>query len=360
MGPPDVTESEVHRFFKESVTMAMGNRDEDDDPILSVYINHERRFAFVEFRTMEVCTACLALDGINLLGRGKVKVKRPNDYNPSLAPPETQIATLPRFDISKLGIVSGSVPDGPNKIFIGGLPYHLTEDQVMELLSAFGQVRAFHLVKADASAITSKGYCFVEYIDSNVTPIAVMGLNGMDMGGGKTLSARMAAARGTMPAPLTSAHGQNVVGGVDIEALLNVAFTGNTAQSASNVTDMASAALEMALGNGQAVAPAPVQTKILVLLNMVTDDDLCNDEDHEDLLEEVKAECQNLGNLLSIQIPRPTDPVAPSAVKKIFIEYDTVEDSANAERELSGRKFGASIVTTSFFSEEDYAAGKLS
>ena len=89
-----------------------------------------------------------------------------------------------------MGIVSGSVPDSPNKIFIGSLPYHLIEAQLMELLGSFGSIRAFHLVKADATAVTSKGYCFVEYADPKVTSVAVGGLHGMDMGGGKVLSAR--------------------------------------------------------------------------------------------------------------------------------------------------------------------------
>eukprot|EP00521_Asterionellopsis_glacialis_P018581 CAMPEP_0195298430 /NCGR_PEP_ID=MMETSP0707-20130614/23442_1 /TAXON_ID=33640 /ORGANISM="Asterionellopsis glacialis, Strain CCMP134" /LENGTH=121 /DNA_ID=CAMNT_0040360537 /DNA_START=58 /DNA_END=419 /DNA_ORIENTATION=+ len=119
-------------------------------------------------------TACMALDGINIMGKGKVKIKRPNDYNPSLAPP-VHSSAVPLLDVSRLGIISGTVNDGPNKIFIGGLHYHLMDDQVLELLAAFGKVRAFHLVKEDADAVSSKGYCFVEYMDPAATPVAVMG-----------------------------------------------------------------------------------------------------------------------------------------------------------------------------------------
>jgi splicing factor U2AF subunit len=28
--------------------------------------------------------------------------------------------------------------DGPDRVFVGGLPYYLTEDQIKELLSSFG------------------------------------------------------------------------------------------------------------------------------------------------------------------------------------------------------------------------------
>ena len=39
-------------------------------------------------------------------------------------------------------LVSAVVVDSPYFLFIGGLPNHLTSDQVKELLSAFGQLKA--------------------------------------------------------------------------------------------------------------------------------------------------------------------------------------------------------------------------
>lgn len=54
------------------------------------------------------------------------------------------------------GGISNQVPDGPNKVFVGGIPYTLTESDVIELLGSFGQLKAFHLVK-DRESNTSKG-----------------------------------------------------------------------------------------------------------------------------------------------------------------------------------------------------------
>jgi len=244
---PDLSEDDVHTFFRNAIcnsiildpatnpnAASQKAQYVDNDPIISVYINRERRFVFLEFKTMEITSACLALDGIDVMGQGKVKVKRPNDYNAALAPP---INSPLKLDIARLGIVSPTVPDGPNKIFVGGLPYHLNESQVLELLGAFGPVKAFHLVKQDNNAITSKGYCFVEYSDPNITQIACMGLNGMDMGGGKQLSCRMAAQQfaggfdqggggsfGTTVAALPAMT--SVVDGFDVDALLTQALGG--------------------------------------------------------------------------------------------------------------------------------------
>ena len=359
---PDISETEIHAFFRETVEKSLiMNRDDKNyarlqeeyianDPIVSVYINRERRFAFIEFRTMDITTACLSLDGIDIEGRGKVKVKRPNDYNASLAPQTSNGVSL---DTAKLGLVSSTVPDGPNKIFIGGLPYHLTEGQVLELLGAFGSVRAFHLVKAEPSAATSKGYCFVEYADPNITQVACMGLNGMDLGGGKQLSCRMAVqglqqagAGAAVPvvnqaaleqsaelgAPVTfdavAAGGAAAPGGVDVNDLLAAALGGALppappqaaapvgAEPAVNplaVADAAASALDAAFGGGGGLPAVKAEsgrggggtTRVLVLLNMVMDEDLASDEDFKMLEEEVREEVSRFGKLLSMKIPRP-------------------------------------------------------
>lgn len=49
----------------------------------------------------------------------QLKVRRPNDYNPDGAPPMGQSIVL-RLDA--LGVIASTVPDGPNKIFVG--EYH--------------------------------------------------------------------------------------------------------------------------------------------------------------------------------------------------------------------------------------------
>lgn len=405
--PEELTEDQVHEFFGSSIKKSIVEPIADD-PILSVYINKERRFAFVEFTSVEICTACLLLDGIDVCGQGKVKVKRPNDYNPALAPTPT-VDPNTVLDLSKLGIVNPTVVDSPNKIFIGGLPYHLTDAEVMELLGAFGTIKAFHLVKADASATSSKGYCFAEYSEEAIRDVAVMGLNGMDMGNGKVLSARIASAQDNAERDPTSAAARiasiastvgmvpvignskapgimRVVDGIDVEALVDVAMgTAPLSRAAAavipavtasygapgivvgngngaGVLDIANKALEAVFGgsNGTGTTdPNGNQTRVLVLHNMVSDEDFASDEDYNGLKEEVREECQKFGSLKSMKIPRPQDGTPASAVKKIFLEYAALKDALNAQRELAGRKFGPSVVTVTFFNEDDYSNGAL-
>jgi len=349
---PDLSDQQVHNFFRDSVYTAMGivHPTPGDDPILSVYINKERHFAFVEFTTMDVTTACLAFNGMDMSGRGNITIKRPNDYNPANAP-GASAEFMNKFDVSKLGIVSSIVTDSPNKIFIGGLPYHLADAQVMELLEAFGKIKAFHLVKSDSNAVTSKGYCFVQYADETARDIAILGLNGMDMGGGKVLSAKIASERaegegaeiGTaaiagalavMPI-VPSGDGMassgacsiappvmNFVDGINVEALVDVAMGNSSmrnrapapAPESHGVLDIANAALQAAYSaNNQASRQAnasvgngsQTQSRILVLHNMASDEDFATSEDYEGLKDEVKEECQKFGSLISIKIPHP-------------------------------------------------------
>ena len=70
--------------------------------------------------------------------------------------------------LNPLGVISTVVKDTPHKIFIGGLPNYLTDDQVKELLVSFGALKAFNLV-TDGNTQLSKGYAFAEYVDPNIT-----------------------------------------------------------------------------------------------------------------------------------------------------------------------------------------------
>lgn len=49
-----------------------------------------------------------------------------------------------------------SAQDAAERIFIGGLPYYLSEEQCRELLQSFGAIKTFDLVK-DKETGQSKG-----------------------------------------------------------------------------------------------------------------------------------------------------------------------------------------------------------
>nr|XP_015193470.1 PREDICTED: splicing factor U2AF 65 kDa subunit-like isoform X6 [Lepisosteus oculatus] len=181
--PFGITEEAMMDFFNAQMRLG-GLTQAPGNPVLAVQINQDKNFAFLEFRSVDETTQAMAFDGIIFQGQS-LKIRRPHDYQP-----------LP-------GVVSTVVPDSAHKLFIGGLPNYLNDDQVKELLTSFGPLKAFNLVKDSATGL-SKGYAFCEYVDVNVSDQlkAIAGLNGMQLGDKKLLVQR--ASVGAKNATLTS------------------------------------------------------------------------------------------------------------------------------------------------------------
>ncbi len=194
--------------------------DMPGEPVVNVQFNLERGYAFIEvsfifflsilsytrltplaqFRTPEEATAALTFDEQECEGV-PLKVRRPKDYigiDPSLG--------FPGY--------AGS-GDSPNKLFIGGLPTYLNEEQITELLKSFGELKSFNLVKEGigATAVSKvspavifkldqkltmtfcQGFAFAEYVDTAVTDMAIQGLHNFELGDRKLVVQRAATGR---------------------------------------------------------------------------------------------------------------------------------------------------------------------
>ena len=72
-----------------------------------------------------------------MMGDVSLRIRRPNDYNPVVAAhlgPTVPIATL---NLAAIGLNPNAPPmDGPDRIFIGGLPYYMEEAQARERTTA--------------------------------------------------------------------------------------------------------------------------------------------------------------------------------------------------------------------------------
>jgi splicing factor U2AF 65 kDa subunit len=211
--PPKAGEMEIANFFNDIVTRALLPTRLDEPPVVKVYLNADKCFAFIEFTTIELTTACMQLDGVKFehyTGTTIVRVRRPNDYRPEILPPP---GPIPAMNLQALGITAGTnaAGGGPGKIFIGGLPYNLADEQIMELLQAFGPIKSFHQVR-DPGSVTSKGYGFCEYVVAANAEAAIAGLNGLALGE-KTLSVRVATTSATSGGAGAGAGAGGAMGG---------------------------------------------------------------------------------------------------------------------------------------------------
>ncbi|XP_076339937.1 splicing factor U2AF 50 kDa subunit-like isoform X2 [Tachypleus tridentatus] len=267
--PFGCSEQEMMDFFNAQMHVCCFSQAEGS-PVLACQINLDKNFAFLEFRSIDETTQAMAFDGVNFKGQS-LKIRRPHDYQPMPGMSETPNMNVP-------GVVSTVVQDSPHKIFIGGLPNYLNEDQIRELLMSFGQLRAFNLVKDSATGL-SKGYAFCEYLDIGITDQAIAGLNGMQLGDKKLIVQRasVGAKNTTMAVPV-----QIQVPGLTL--------------------------------SGGAGPP----TEVLCLMNMVLPEELEDDEEYEDILEDIREECNKYGVVKSIEIPRPIEGVDVPGCGKVF------------------------------------------
>ncbi|XP_030838310.1 LOW QUALITY PROTEIN: RNA-binding motif protein, X-linked 2-like [Strongylocentrotus purpuratus] len=67
-------------------------------------------------------------------------------------------------------------------IFIGGMPFELTEGDVLCVFSQYGEIVNINLVR-DKKTGKSKGYCFIAYEDQRSTILAVDNFNGIKLKG---------------------------------------------------------------------------------------------------------------------------------------------------------------------------------
>ncbi len=94
-------------------------------------------------------------------------------------------------------------------------------------------------------------------------------------------------------------------------------------------------------------------TTVLRLSNMVTAEDLADDELYSELIEDVADECNQYGTVLSVIIPRSSnDTTDESGVGKIFVQLSDVEGAKRVRKAVSGRKFNGRIVEAEYFAEE--------
>jgi splicing factor U2AF 65 kDa subunit len=179
--PLSATEESIIEFF--NLQLNGLNVTQGVDPCVSAQLAKSRDFALVEFRTPSDATVALALNGIHMEAPDAMQNGSSNGASKGLAIHRPKDYIVPSAEDTEYqeGVVSTEVPDTANKVCVSNIPLYLSEEQVTELLSSFGPLKAFVLVK-DRGTEESRGFAFCEYVDPANTAIAVEGLNGMELG----------------------------------------------------------------------------------------------------------------------------------------------------------------------------------
>jgi len=240
----------------------------------------------------------------------------------------------------------------------------LNEGDVKKLLSMFGQLKSFNLVRDSLTGL-SKGFAFCEYADPNITDTACASLNGMAIGD-KTLVVQRA-----------SVNPKTKTGEISTEPI------NPRAANMLNLSTPAAQLLATAVKNATADP-----TKVLVLMNIINLSDFPGDMEEGEYLEfidDITEECERYGKVMKILVPRPTtkqknhtvehfdgndvdfdivdddvdeeeseEEPAPPGFGKVFVEYEKVEHAKRAQTALSGRRYDGRMVITSFHPDEKW------
>ncbi|XP_046913079.2 U2 small nuclear riboprotein auxiliary factor 50 [Dermatophagoides farinae] len=327
--PFGCSEEEMIDYFNQQMHIC-GFAQGPGNPVLACQINLDKNFAFLEFRSIDETTQAMAFDGITFKGQS-LKIRRPHDYQPMPGMSEAPQTNVP-------GVVSTVVGDSPYKIFIGGLPNYLNEDQVKELLMSFGQLKAFNLVKDSATGL-SKGYAFCEYADASITDQAIDNLNGMQLGDKRLIVQRASVGAKSGLSTTTSSS----IPSSSSTTTINPAIISGPVTM--QVPGLQITAMTTAIGN---------PTEVLCLMNMVLPEELIDDEEYEEIMEDIRQECLKYGHIRSMEIPRPIEGVEVPGLGKVFIEYNSSIDCQRAQQSLAGRKFDNRVVITSYFDPDRY------
>eukprot|EP00798_Chlamydomonas_sp_ICE-L_P016554 gene16554-22783_t len=361
--PHGLSEASLSTFFNgimNSYGGAIG-----PNQVLSIFMNADKHYAFVELKGMTEASNAMAFDGITL-GGNTLRVRRPHDYNP-------QAAQLLGAPLEPSPVVIAAVsnalmkdPLEPRKIYVGGLPLSINEQQVRDMLSAFGPLRYCNVVVGGDSERGDASCALCDYVDNAHAELAVVGLAAINIAG-KPLKACWAdttVASAPLPKPVaalpTPTSATQAAGpGRATQALAAGAPPQGT--GAERAVASASTSCIVRLAN---MATVSASTSCIVrLANMVERDELVDDEEYGDVLEDCTTEVSKYGKLKQVLIPRPVpgDGEDPPGVGLVFLCFEEAAAAEKARTALHGRPFvGELALQASSFSQADFDEGKLS
>jgi splicing factor U2AF 65 kDa subunit len=93
-----------------------------------------------------------------------------------------------------------------------------------------------------------------------------------------------------------------------------------------------------------------ISMQVLKLENMVTGEELQEDEEYEDILADVRAECSQYGQVQRVLIPRTKDGFPAYAEGHIFVLFADVDSAVRGAMKLYGRKFADRTVIVNYVS----------
>ncbi|CDW84689.1 splicing factor u2af large [Stylonychia lemnae] len=362
--PAAVTDAAVVQFLTQTLRKA-GGILEAGDPIVKSQNNPDKRYTFLELRSVEETSAMIQLDGIKFMN-STLRIRRPEDYEkmPNIMPKRA----IPQINIAELGIISTKVEEGPNKIFVGGLPKEFTEEQIKNLLLRYGKLKSFHLVK-DTKIDASRGFAFCEYLDDNGVQNALKFLNGMKIGS-RNINVRRTGQNTHLVQQnqFSEEDKKNFQDKIDdfiyetgkLVSLVGVNENHNINQFEELDKHNETMASYISQYCGYNTLSTVMDIKVPALNKEILEDEI----KYEEIMKEMNEELGKFGKIKSMIIPRSQDmmqttTVKPSSIGKVFVEFEEVTSGFACYNLLNSRVYMGHPVEINFYSKDLYVTKSL-
>ncbi|KAK8789834.1 hypothetical protein WA158_006614 [Blastocystis sp. Blastoise] len=367
----DCTQEELCEFV-ENIVKKCVNQNVALPCTIGADMHCDKGYALVEFKSAEVCSACLVLSGLIFKGQ-PIKVNRPIDYDQFDI--TSHIDHPIALDLSKLEMnilgESKEVPLNPlqedSKIFIGNIPPLLTESQLY----------IFEL---------NKGYAYIIFDTKEDAEKVCNEMNNFPLGE-ETITVRMAKKFGSSadttspvatavspdgtvspivetptpaPTPATTNFSDNLISpeGAMVSPIISetkqtlTALTDTIDASTEEGKTVAASLLQQATSNTTQTMKLSDPSRVLILYNMITKEELANDEEYMDIKNDIETECTKYGQVLSVIIPRKGE----AGSGTVLVEYATIDQACIAAVSIIGRKFNKKYLRLSFMPEAKFTA----
>ncbi|KAF2731279.1 hypothetical protein EJ04DRAFT_13762 [Polyplosphaeria fusca] len=313
--PQGTTQQALTHFF--NLQMNGLNVVSGKNPCVAASMSDDQTMALIEFKTTEDATYALALDriqmednnfahGMDAADNSGLAIRRPKDYIvPASATDDDYVENE----------VKSVVKDSPHKLSIANIPTAFDEDSLMTIMKEFGPLKSFVLAR-DLEADESRGVAFCEYKDPSQTDEIILAINGLEMSAGLFFRAQ----RASIGIKQAGAHDSGV------------------------------GAMTMLAGGSS--TDNQEKERVIMLLNMVTQNDLLDQQAVKEIEEDIRDECIKFGEILSLKMPRPSGARVNAGVGKVYVKFDTVEAAEKAMAALAGRKFESRTVVVTQYPEE--------
>ena len=338
--PMNMTRDELKQYFH-TLLVSLNPQLRHTPPIVSFEIGETKNYAVAELFNKDVVKLCLSMDVLELQGY-KISIQKPKGFFEKLY--DSIAANEDMF-----GNISTNAVEQDHKIYMGSIPLYLKEEDVRKICESFGMLKYFNLVKDTSSGQpVSKGYCFFEYLDPKATEKAVKGLNNLEIGDKRLKVQRASTGTKTkdVGGPITVAET------AEKEKKQASNAGGSYLASYPNIKDI----------QIQAMLNAPLfsitPSRVIQIMNVITIEDLWEDDLYEELIKDMKEECEKFGPVEKIDVPRPdpkTGIVGPN-VGKVFVKFAYLIPAKQARYRLAGRTYNRRTVITSFYPEDKFDA----